>query len=406
MTKTQGAGDKMKIKNIKVIVTSPGRNYVTVKIETDQGFYGIGDATLNGRELSVAKALEEYLAPLLIGQDPDNIEYIWQYLYKGAYWRGGPVLMTALAGIDMALWDLKGKSYGMPVYSLLGGKSRNKVLCYTHVSGQDLKGVKEKALEKIAEGYKALRVQVSVPGLTGTYGTVEDDARNSPFVETWDSKPYLKIVPELFEYLRSEIGDEVQLIHDSHERLQIPEAIKLAKELEKYNLLFLEDLLKPENKDGFKKIRNQTSTPLAMGELFNTKWDALPLIKDQLIDYIRCDLSHIGGITEAMKIAALAETFHIKTAWHGPADISPIAHLANLHVDYAITNFGIQELAGFPEEVAEVFKGGPEFKNGYLTIPDRPGLGCDIDEEAAAHYPYQRAYLPVAESLDGSVHEW
>ncbi|MFN2364611.1 MAG: enolase C-terminal domain-like protein, partial [Halarsenatibacteraceae bacterium] len=255
----------MKIKNIKVIISNPGRNYVTVKIETDKGIYGIGDATLNGRELSVAKTLEEYLAPLLIGQNPDNIEHIWQYLYKGAYWRGGPVLMTALAGIDMALWDIKGKRAGLPVYSLLGGKTRDKVLCYTHVSGQDFQEVKDKALEKIAAGYKALRIQVAIPGLNGTYGTVEDYARILPFVETWDSRPYLKVIPELFDYIRDEIGDDIQLIHDSHERLQVPEAIKLAKELEKYNLLFLEDLLKPENKDDFKQIRNQTSVPLAMG---------------------------------------------------------------------------------------------------------------------------------------------
>ncbi len=404
--KTKTEGETMQIKNIKVIVTSPGRNYVTVKIETDEGIYGLGDATLNGRELSVAKTLEEYLAPLLIGKDPDNIEHIWQYLYKGAYWRGGPVLMTALAGIDMALWDIKGKVAGLPVYSLLGGKSRDKILCYTHVFGQNFQEVKDEALEKITEGYKALRVQVAIPGLKGTYGTVEDDARTLPFVETWDSRPYLNIIPELFEFLRTEIGDEIHLIHDSHERLQVSEALKLAKELEKYDLLFLEDLLKPENKDGFMQIRNQTSTPLAMGELFNSKWDALLLIKEQLIDYIRCDLSHIGGITEAMKIAALAETFHVKTAWHGPADISPVAHLANLHVDYAITNFGIQELAEFPDQVDKVFKGRPEFRDGYLTIPDKPGLGCDIDEKAAAEYPYKKAYLPVAESPDGSVHEW
>jgi len=404
--KTKTEGETMQIKNIKVIVTSPGRNYVTVKIETDEGIYGLGDATLNGRELSVAKTLEEYLAPLLIGKDPDNIEHIWQYLYKGAYWRGGPVLMTALAGIDMALWDIKGKVAGLPVYSLLGGKSRDKILCYTHVFGQNFQEVKDEALEKIAEGYKALRVQVAIPGLKGTYGTVEDDARTLPFVETWDSRPYLNIIPELFEFLRTEIGDEIHLIHDSHERLQVSEALKLAKELEKYDLLFLEDLLKPENKDGFMQIRNQTSTPLAMGELFNSKWDALLLIKEQLIDYIRCDLSHIGGITEAMKIAALAETFHVKTAWHGPADISPVAHLANLHVDYAITNFGIQELAEFPDQVDKVFKGRPEFRDGYLTIPDKPGLGCDIDEKAAAEYPYKKAYLPISESPDGSVHEW
>ncbi|TDP88651.1 D-mannonate dehydratase [Halanaerobium saccharolyticum] len=396
----------MKITNLKVIVTSPGRNYVVVKIETDSGIYGYGDATLNGRELAVAEALEEYLAPILIGRNPDNIEDIWNYIYKGTYWRGGPVLMTALAGIDMALWDIKGKKAGLPVYSLLGGKSREKALCYSHVSGNDFEEVKEKALKKIEAGYKALRIQVAIPGLDGTYGTVEDDALELPFVEKWESKPYLKTIPELFKYIRAEIGDEVHLIHDSHERLTVPEAIKLARKLEKYDLLFLEDLLKPENREGFRQLKSQTSTPLAMGELFNTRWEALPLIKDQLIDYIRCDLSHIGGITEAKKIAALAETFHIKTAWHGPADISPVAHLANLHLDFAIANFGIQEFAQFPEEVKEVFKGGPEFEDGYLKISDKPGLGCEIDEEAAAEYPYQKAYLPVAEALDGSVHEW
>ncbi|RCW50613.1 D-mannonate dehydratase ManD [Halanaerobium sp. ST460_2HS_T2] len=396
----------MKINNVKVIVTNPGRNYVTVKIETDQGIYGVGDATLNGRELAVAKTIEEYLAPIIIGKNPDNIEHIWQYIYRGAYWRGGPVFMTALAGIDMALWDIKGKKAGLPVYSLLGGKCRDKALCYTHVSGQSFKEVKDNALKKIDEGYKALRVQVSIPGLDGTYGTVEDDAKELPFVEKWDSKPYLNTIPQLFEYLKSEIDDDIHLIHDSHERLTISEAVKLAKRLEKYDLLFLEDLLKPENKDGFNFIKNNSAMPLAMGELFNSRWDAVKLITEKLIDYIRCDVSHIGGITEAKKIAHLAETFQVKTAWHGPADISPIAHMANLHLDFSTPNFGIQELAEFPKEVAEVFTGQPEFEDGYLKISDKPGLGCDIDEEKAAKYSYQKAYLPVAERLDGSVHDW
>ncbi|SIQ95158.1 D-mannonate dehydratase ManD [Halanaerobium kushneri] len=396
----------MKINNVKVIVTNPGRNYVTVKIETDQGIYGVGDATLNGRELAVAKTIEEYLAPIIMGKNPDNIEHIWQYIYRGAYWRGGPVFMTALAGIDMALWDIKGKKAGLPVYSLLGGKCRDKALCYTHVSGQSFKEVKAKALKKIDEGYRALRVQVSIPGLDGTYGTVEDDAKELPFVEKWDSKPYLNTIPQLFEYLKSEIEEDIHLIHDSHERLTISEAVKLAKRLEKYDLLFLEDLLKPENKDGFSFIKNNSAMPLAMGELFNSRWDAVKLITEKLIDYIRCDVSHIGGITEAKKIAHLAETFQVKTAWHGPADISPIAHMANLHLDFSTPNFGIQELAEFPEEVDEVFTGKPEFEDGYLKISDRPGLGCDIDEDMAAKYSYQKAYLPVAERLDGSVHDW
>ncbi len=396
----------MKIKNVKAIVTNPGRNYVIVKIETDEGIYGVGDATLNGRELVVAKTIEEYLAPLLINKNPDQIEHIWQYLYRGAYWRGGPVFMTALAGIDMALWDIKGKRAGLPVYSLLGGKCRDKILCYTHVSGKDFTEVKESVLEHIEKGYKVLRIQAAIPGLKGTYGTVADDTKQLPFVEQWDSKTYLDILPKLFDYLRNEIGDDIQLIHDSHERLTPSEAALLAKRLEEYNLFFLEDLLKPENKEKYHFIKEHSSIPLAMGELFNTKWDCISLIKEQLIDYIRCDVSHIGGITEARKIAYLAETFHVKTAWHGPADISPIAHMANLHLDFSIPNFGIQEIVKFPDEVKEVISGGPKFKEGYLTISDKPGLGCDINEEKANKYAYKKVYLPVAQNLDGSIHDW
>jgi mannonate dehydratase len=403
----------MKITGVKVIVTCPGRNYVLVKIETDQdGLYGIGDATLNGRELAVAELLEKHLAPLLIGRDPDRIEDIWQFIFRGTYWRGGPVLMTALAGIDMALWDIKGKVADLPLYSLLGGKSRDKALCYVHVSGRDFEEVKDNALAAIEKGFKAIRVQVAIPGCEGTYGAspytgTVHNGEKLPSVEVWEPRPYLKTIPKLFEYLRVELGDEIELLHDTHERLTPIEAAKLAKELEPHNLFFLEDLLRPEHKESFRLVRQSSTTPLAMGELFTTKWDCLPLISEQLIDYIRCDLAHIGGITEARKVAALAEYYHVKTAWHGPPDVAPPTHLANVHVDLAIPNFGIQEIwVDYPEEMDEVFTGRPIIEDGYLFVDDAPGLGCEINEEAAKKFPYERDYLPVVRRRDGSVYDW
>jgi len=396
----------MKITNIKTIITCPGRNYVIVKIETDEGIYGIGDATLNGRELSVAEALKKHITPLLINKDPNKIEDIWQYLFRGTYWRGGPVLMTALAGIDMALWDLKGKLANMPIYSLLGGKSREKVLCYTHVSGHDFSEVKENVEQHIENGYKALRVQVDIPGCKGTYGTGNNYSNDLPYEEVWEPRPYLQTIPKLFDYLRSELGEEIELLHDVHERLTPIEAKILAKELEPYKLFFLEDPLRPEHKNSFNVLRQNCNIPIAMGELYNTKWDCMPLFENQLIDFIRCDLSHIGGITEAKKIANLGEVYYIRTAWHGPPDISPIAHLANVHLDLAVTNFGIQEQSTFPPEVKNVFSNLPIFDDGYLTVPETLGLGCDIDEDAAKKYPYQRGYLPVSRRIDGSVQDW
>ncbi len=415
----------MKITEVRVIVTCPMRNYVVVKILTDEpGLYGVGDATLNGRELAVAAALTEHLVPLLIGRDPGRIEDIWQMLFRGTYWRGGPVLMTALAGIDTALWDIKGKRAGMPVYSLLGGKTREGALAYTHAGGVDAVACEDSARQKIEMGFKVVRCQVAIPGNKGTYGAggaaeatsatwgnteggaVWGDGGPMPFVETWEPGPYLRTIPKLFAHLRDKLGDEIELFHDVHERLTPIQAARLARELEPYHLFFLEDPLRPEHKESFRLIRQHSVTPLAMGELFHTKWEALPLITEQLIDFIRCDLGHLGGITEGRKIAAIAEPYYVQTAWHGPGDIGPSTHAANVHLDLTLSNFGVQEMVFWPEVVQEVLPGAPTFKDGYLHVTDAPGLGTDINEAAAAKYPYKRAYLPMTRRADGSVMDW
>jgi len=408
----------LKITDVRVIVTCPDRNYVLVKILTNEpGLYGVGDATLNGRELAVATMLEKHLAPLLIGRDPEAIEDNWQYLYRGPYWRGGPVQMTALAGVDLALWDIKGKRAGMPVYQLLGGRTRKGALCYTHTSGSEFKEVEDAVRRAMERGFKCVRAQVAIPGLEGTYGTASRKTSEEvagrvpqqadlPQTELFEPAPYLRIVPKLFAHLRSALGEEVELLHDVHEKLLPVEAARLARELEPYHLFFLEDPLRPEYKASFRLIRERSTTPIAMGELFNTLWDCVDLIKEQLIDFIRCDLGHIGGITNARKVAALAEAFQVRTAWHGPGDIAPPTHAANVHVDISIPNFGIQEMVFFPDVAREVLPGGPEFQDGYMTVRDVPGLGTDVNEELAKMYPYKRAYLPTARRKDGSVQDW
>ena len=407
----------LKITEVRVIVTCPGRNYVLVKIlTTEPGLYGVGDATLNGRELAVAADLEKHLAPLLIGRDPEAIEDTWQYLYRGPYWRGGPIQMTALAGIDEALWDIKGKRAGMPVYQLLGGRTRVGALAYTHASGNDFTEVEDAVRHAVERGFKVVRAQVAIPGLQGTYGASSSKKPSEPAAgappadlpstELFEPGPYLRTIPKLFAHLRSALGEEVELLHDAHERLGPVEAARFARDLEPYRLFFLEDLLRPEYKESFRLVRQHSTTPLAMGELFNTLWDCVDLIKEQLIDFIRCDLGHIGGITNARKVAALAEAFQVKTAWHGPGDIGPPTHAANVHVDISIPNFGVQEMVFFPEITREVIPGAPEFKDGYMMVRETPGLGTDVNEELAKKYPYQRAYLPTARRRDGSVQDW
>ncbi len=408
----------LKITEVRVIVTCPDRNYVLAKILTSEpGLYGVGDATLNGRELSVAATLEKHIAPLLIGRDPEQIEDTWQYLYRGPYWRGGPVQMTALAGVDLALWDIKGKRAGMPVYQLLGGRTRVGALAYTHASGETFEEVEAAIRRAMERGFKCVRAQVAIPGLQDTYGTAAKKSSEEiagrvpqqaglPETEIFEPSPYLRTVPKLFAHLRAKLGEEVELLHDVHEKLEPIYAARLAKELEPYHLFFLEDPLRPEYKESFRLIREHSTTPIAMGELFNTLWDCVPLIKEQLIDYIRCDMDHIGGLTNARKVAALAEAFQVRTAWHGPGDIAPPTHAANVHLDISIPNFGIQEMVFFPEVAREVLPGGPEFKDGYMHVTDAPGLGTDVNEELAKKYPYKRAYLPTARRKDGSVQDW
>ncbi len=402
----------MKINDVRVIVTCPLRQpFVLVKIVTDEGVYGIGDGTKNGRELAVATLLEKHIAPMLIGRDPGAIEDIWKLMYKGAYWRGGPVEMAAIAAIDMALWDIKGKVAGLPVYSLLGGPTRQGVLTYYHAHGDTFEEVAADMVEHQAAGYKVIRAQVAVEGQTGGYGVgsfndpalTKADEERLPYEGIWEPEPYLQSAPRLFAYLREHVGWDVQLLHDAHGRLTPIEAARLAKDLEPFKLMFLEDPIGPEHSASMQLVRQASTTPIAIGEIISSIHEILPMITAQTIDYMRCAPLHIGGITPAKKLAALAEPFEIKTAFHGPGDISPIGDAAAVHVDMAIQNFGIQEWVRQPDAVREVITGGPYLEAGYLKIADVPGLGVDIDEEAALKHPYQRHYLPIPRRVDGSV---
>ena len=405
----------MKIVDIKIFVSNPGRNFVTVKIETDEGVFGLGDATLNGRELAVVAYLEEHIKPCLIGRDPHKIEDIWQYLYKGCYWRRGPITMTAIAGIDMALWDIKGKVAGLPVYELLGGKSREKIRVYGHANGQDIDDTLHHLDKLISEGYNAVRLQCAIPGLEGTYGTLAgkkdyfelQSDRPLPPEQLWDTKAYLDFVPELFKKAREKYGNSVDLLHDTHSRLTPIEAARLGKILEPYNLLFLEDSVTAENQTGYKYVREHTTTPLAVGEIFNSIWDAKELIENQWIDYLRTAATHAGGITPMRRMADFASLYHVRTAPHGPPDISPIGHAAHAHLNSWTPNFGIQEFIGFGgEALNSVFKYPMTFKDGHLIVNDMPGLGVEFDEKAAEQFPYKRSYLPVSRLKDGTLWNW
>jgi mannonate dehydratase len=401
----------MRIVGGKVIVCSPGRNFVTLKLDTEDGIYGLGDATLNGRELAVASYLTDHLIPLLIGRDARRIEDIWQFLYKGAYWRRGPVTMTAIAAVDTALWDIKGKALNAPVYQLLGGASRDSVMVYGHASGDTIEETVEGVARYVARGYKAVRAQASVPGFTKTYGVSLSDAyepaeRGLAPETQWSSERYLATVPPLFERLRSEFGMNLHLLHDVHHRLTPIEAGRLGKALEPHELFWLEDPTPAENQEAFRLIRHHTTTPLAVGEVFNSIHDCRQLIQEQLIDYIRTTVVHAGGISHLRKIASLAELYQIRTGSHGATDLSPVCMAAALHFDLTVHNFGIQEYMPHTADTDRVFPHAYTFGEGVMHPGDAPGLGVDIDEAVAATFPYQRAYLPVARLMDGTVHNW
>ena len=403
----------MKIAGARVIVCSPGRNFVTLKIETDSGLTGIGDATLNGRELAVASYLTDHVIPCLIGRDAHQIEDLWQYLYKGAYWRRGPVTMSAIAAVDTALWDLKAKAAGMPLYQLLGGKSRHAVLVYGHANGSDIEHTVDEVLRYRAQGYRAIRAQSGVPGLNKVYGVgkgtmfYEPADADLPSEHDWATEKYLAYTPKLFDAVRSAVGPDVHLLHDVHHRLTPIEAARLGKDLEPYRLFWMEDATPAENQDAFRLIRSHTTTPLAVGEVFNSIWDCKALIENQWIDYIRTSVTHAGGITHLRRIADLAALYQVRTGCHGATDLSPVCMGAALHFDLWVPNFGIQEYMPHTPETDAVFPHAYTFSDGMMTPGDTPGHGVQIDEALAAQYPYRRAYLPVNRlQHDGTLWNW
>jgi mannonate dehydratase len=402
----------LRIVSAKVIVTCPGRNFVTLKIETSDGITGLGDATLNGRELAVASYLTDHLIPSLIGRDAHAIEDTWQFFYRGAYWRRGPVTMAAIAAVDMALWDIKAKVAGLPLYQLLGGKCRDGAMVYCHANGTTIEETLEKAQSYIAQGFKAVRLQSGVPGLKSTYGVsktqkpYEPADADLPSEHVWSSEKYLRSVPSLFKAAREALGWDVHLLHDVHHRLTPIEAARLGKDLEPYRLFWLEDAVPAENQANFRLIRQHTTTPLAVGEVFNSIWDCKQLIEEQLIDYIRATVTHAGGITHLRRIAALADLYNVRTGCHGPTDLSPVCMGAALHFDVSIPNFGIQEWMHHAPETDEVFPHAYRYRDGALHPGEGPGLGVEIDEKLAAKYPYKRAFLPVNRLEDGSMTNW
>jgi mannonate dehydratase len=382
-----------RIKDISVIECAPaGSRLTVVKITTDQdGLYGYGCATFTQRADLVKPAVERYLKPFLLNKTTDRIEDIWQSCYDSSYWRNGPVLNNAISGIDMALWDIKARQAGMPVYQLAGGKCREAVACYAHADGPEFADVIAAAKKYMAQGFRHVRVQVGLPGMAG-YGSAHNNQSN---LKPLHDKPVFEPAYQfrralkLLETARTELGEEVELLHDMHERLTPNQAVEFCKQAEKFRMFFLEDPLSPEDLGYFRQIRQNCATPIAMGELFNSPHEWQPLISEQLIDYIRCHLSQTGGFTPARKIAILAEQFGVRTAWHGPGDVSPIGHMANVTLDIVSTNFGIQEYTPFNDRTKEVFQGCPEMRDGYFWVNEKPGWGIEIDEKAAAKYPFR-----------------
>src|SRR5215467_11206789 len=380
-----------KIRDVSVIATAPaGLRLTVVKITTDQdGLHGYGCGTFTQRAELVNAAVEKYLKPFLIGKPADRIEDTWQALYNGSYWRNGPVLNNAISGVDQALWDIKARQAGMPVYQVLGGKCREAVDCYTHAEGAEISETIDNARKFMARGFRHVRVQVGVPGMEGYSaphgGTRLPSLHSGPVFEP---RPAARRALELFASCRKELGWEVELLHDMHERYTPNLAVQLVKDAEPFKMFFLEDPLSPEQIEYFRQIRLQCSTPLAMGELFNSPHEWTPLIRDRLIDYIRIHVSQAGGITPCRKIAAFGEMFGVRTAWHGPGDVSPVGHMANATLDIVCPNFGVQEYSPFSEALQEVFHGCPVMKNGYVYVNEAPGWGIEVDEKLAVKYPY------------------
>ncbi|WP_244831084.1 enolase C-terminal domain-like protein [Caballeronia sp. TF1N1] len=408
------------ITDVKVILTAPeGINLLVVKVETNQdGLHGLGCATFAYRHLAVKCLIEEYLRPLLIGRDAQAIEEQWQLMHQNAYWRNGPIENNAISGIDMALWDIKGKLANMPLYQLFGGKVREGVPIYRHADGRDLNELCENIQRYREQGITHIRCQSGGYGGGGFGKAPQSAPRGAPDGIYLDSRKYIRDTLKLFDGIRCKIGFDVALCHDVHERLKPVEAIRFARELEPYELFFLEDAIALEEGEWMRQLRAKTTTPLAQGELFNNPYEWRFLITERLIDFVRVHLSQIGGITAGRKLQIFAEQFGVRTAWHGPGDMSPLAHAANIHIDLASRNFGVQEwsgteppnfviqnLKGPRAALLDVFPGLPEFRDGYVHANDKPGLGVDIDEKEAAKYPCEADVTVWTQTrlMDGSL---
>ncbi len=374
------------ITDVQVVLTQPGLSRLAVvKVLTSEpGLHGVGCATFTQRIFAVQAAVERHVAPFLIGRDVDRIEELWHLMMVHGYWRNGPVLNNAISGVDQALWDIKGKRAGMPVYQLLGGRYREAARVYAHADGRDHHEVLDSARALIDQGYRCVRVQMR--GYGGGTNELHQPAGVGPGAY-FDPRDYARSALSMIDHVRGELGDAVELLHDVHERLAPIDAVRFAKDVEPYRLFFLEDALAPEDVEWFATIRSQCATPLAMGELFNNPHEWRRLIVDRLIDFIRVHISQIGGITPARNLAILAATFGVRTAWHGPGDTSPVGHAANLHLELWSPNFGIHEWYRPSELEYEMFPGLPQVVDGYLHGNDRPGLGIDIDETLAARHP-------------------
>jgi mannonate dehydratase len=387
----------VKITSVRAICTAPeGTRLVVVKVSTTEpGLYGLGCATFPQRAHAVAAAVDEYLNPMAAGRDPGDIEDIWQACQLSSYWRSGPVLNNALSGLDQALWDIAAKRAGVPMHQLFGGRCRQAADVYVHAKGASFTEVEERVRAYQADGFRYVRVQPAAPG------------RLDMRPPAWDPDAYARTVPRMFEHLRSVLGEETGLLHDAHERLAPPAAIRLAKDLEPFRLFYLEDPFAPEDHGYLPMLRAQSATPVASGELCADAREFVPLVTGRLIDFIRAHVSAIGGLTPARKLAALGEYFGVRTAWHGPDDVSPVGHAAQLHLNLATPNFGIQETHLFGDAARSVFPGLPEIRDGAMWPNDAPGHGVDIDERIAARFPYPdhplKASWPTVRRADGTV---
>lgn len=401
----------MRITAARVVVCRIGRNFATLVMETDEGVTGLGDATLNGRELSVVSYLQDHVIPLLIGRDASAIEDTWQFLWRTSYWRRGPVQIAALSAVDLALWDIKGKALGAPVYQLLGGRSRAGVMAYGHASGATPEAAVDAAHAVLEAGYLAVRLQCGLPGMPGIYG-VDGHVRpagagfDGPYQEQWSTTRYLRTIPRLFELARAALGEDVHLLHDAHHRLTPSEAGWLGRRLEDHRMFWLEDAVAGDLQQSYRVVRQHTCVPLAIGEVFTSVFDCELLVREQLIDYLRVSPVHCGGITGLRKIAAFAEPYLVKTGCHGAADMSPITMAAALHAGISLHNVGIQEHAHHHSLAHEAFRHAWSFSNGYLDPGEAPGLGVEFDEELATRHPYRREYLPAVRAEDGTVGNW